>query len=157
MSEVLQRLAELDLSLPPPPPPAANYVPAVIAGDLVFLSGQTPKQGHDLLCSGRLGESVSVDQGYDAAQVCCLRLLSALQDVCGDLDRVAQIVKLTGFVNAAAEFTAHPQVINGASDLLEKLFAERGRHARAAVGSGSLPGNAAVEIELIVQLKEAAE
>jgi len=153
MAEVLTRLAQLGLELPPPPPPAANYVPAMRAGELVFLSGQTPKSGHELLYQGRLGEQVSIEQGYLAAQVCCLRLLSALQDCCGDLDKVQQIVKLTGFVNAGSAFSAHPQVINGASDLLEKLFGERGRHARAAVGSSSLPGSAAVEIELIVQLK----
>nr|WP_320136117.1 RidA family protein [uncultured Amphritea sp.] len=152
MSSICGRLLELKLKLPEPPEPAANYVPGVKVGDLIFLSGQTPKDGRQIRYKGKLGVDLSVEEGYAAAQLCTLRLLSVLQSMTGDLARVKKIVKLTAFVNASEDFEAHPDVVNGASDLLEKLFGDKGQHARAAVGVSSLPSGAAVEVELIVQV-----
>jgi enamine deaminase RidA (YjgF/YER057c/UK114 family) len=153
MSLVEARLSQLGLSLPTPPAPAANYTPWVITGDLVFLSGQTAKQGNEVLFKGKVGQALSIEQGYCAAQLCTLRLLSALKDSIGDLDKVEKIVKLSVFVNAADDFIAHPKVADGASDLLEKLFTQSGPHARAAVGVSSLPNDSAVEIAMIAQVQ----
>lgn len=150
------RMVELGIELPPLPEPAANYVPAVAAGDLIYLSGQTPKHGSNIYYAGQLGKNISIDEGYAAAELCMLRLLSVLREVSGDLNSVQKIVKLTAFVNAVDEFDAHPKVVNGASDLLVKLFGERGRHARSAVGVSSLPSGAAVELEMIVQVSSAS-
>ena len=152
MSSINERLQELELELPKPPEPAANYVPGVQVGDLIFLSGQTPKDGRQIRYKGKLGVDLTVEDGYAAAQLCTLRLLSVLQSMTGDLANVKKIVKLTAFVNASEDFEAHPQVVNGASDLLESLFGDKGQHARAAVGVSSLPSGAAVEIELIAQV-----
>lgn len=151
--QIEKRLEELNIQLPPTPEPAAVYIPAVEAGELIFVSGQTPKDGNTLVYKGKVGSELSVEDGYAASRICILRCLSALQSILGDLDRVARIVKLTGYVNCPDTFTQHPLVINGASDLLEQIFGERGKHARVAVGVSSLPGNAAVEIELIAQKK----
>lgn len=150
--QIEKKLEELNIQLPPTPEPAAVYIPAVLVGDLVFVSGQTPKDGNTLVYKGKIGQEVSLEEGYAAARICILRCLSALKSIVGDLDKVERIVKLTGYVNCIDTFTAHPQVINGASDLLEQVFGEKGRHARAAVGVNSLPGHAAVEIELIAQV-----
>jgi len=152
MTDIQSKLAELGLSLPDTPQPAANYVPSLQAGDLVFLSGQTPKIGTELRYKGKLGQDFSTKEGYAAAQLCTLRLISALQAQIGNLDRVKKIVKLTVFVNGTPEFEEHALVANGASDLLIHLFGEAGKHARAAVGAGSLPGLCAVEIEMVVQV-----
>ncbi len=147
-----QRLQELDVTLPPVPSPAANYVPWVVSGQQVFLAGQTPKQGSTLKYTGRVGQELTLEQGYQATRLCGLRLLSALQDAVGDLNRVKRIVKLTVYVNSAAGFTLHPQVANGASDLMRDVFGDLGIHVRAAVGCVSLPGNAAVEVEMIAEI-----
>jgi enamine deaminase RidA (YjgF/YER057c/UK114 family) len=152
LPDINLRLVELGIELPPLPEPAANYVPAVVSERLVYLSGQTPKNGSTIRFAGKIGEALSIDDGYAAAELCTLRLLSVLQSVSGDLNNVEKILKLTAFVNAVDGFEAHPQVVNGASDLLVKLFGERGRHARSAVGVSSLPSGAAVEIEMIAQL-----
>lgn len=153
MSNIETRLSELGFTLPSPPAPAANYTPWVIAGDLVFLSGQTAKQGNKVQFKGKLGRELSIEQGYSAAQLCTLRLLSALKDSTGDLDKVVKIVKLSVFVNATEDFIEHPKVADGASDLLEQLFSQSGPHARAAVGVSSMPSDSAVEIEMIAQVK----
>lgn len=150
--DVNARLKELKIILPAPPAPAANYLPAVVIDNTIYLSGQTPKQDSTLAYKGKLGESMSIDDGYAAARLCAIRLLSAIQTVAGDLSRVERIIKLTVFVNATADFDQHPQVANGASDLFETVFSERGMHARAAVGVNSLPSGAAVEIDLIARL-----
>ena len=134
------------------PTPAANYVPWVISGQHVYLAGQTPKHGTMLKYTGRVGEDLTVQQGYQATRLCGLRLLSALKDALGDLDRVKRIVKLTVYVNSASGFTDHPQVANGVSDLICDVFQEAGVHVRAAVGCVSLPGNAAVEVEMIAEI-----
>ena len=146
------RLAELGLSLPATAPPLASYVPTVTAGDLLFVSGQiTLKDGKpDFI--GKLGREFTAEQGYQAARLCGLNVVAQLKAALGDLDRVRRIVKLTGFVNAVPDFTEQPQVVNGASDLLAEIFGDAGRHARSAVGVGSLPRGVACEVEAIVEI-----
>jgi enamine deaminase RidA (YjgF/YER057c/UK114 family) len=147
------RLRSLGLSLPEPRPPVANFLPAVVEGNLVFLSGQGPVGPDGIVFRGKVGSSLSVDEGYAAARLTTLNLLAALDQAIGDLARVRRVVKVLGMVNADPDFTAHPQVINGCSDLLVSVFGpEVGRHARSAVGMGSLPGQIAVEIEMIVAI-----
>nr|WP_325253684.1 RidA family protein [Amylibacter sp.] len=145
-------LAELGETLPDAPAPAANYVPYVIAGDLVFVSGQVSKGADGLIC-GKLGGDMDVAAGQAAAKVCALNLIAQVKAACGgDLDRVTRVVKLGGFVNCTPDFGDHPAVINGASDFMGAVFGDAGAHARAAVGSSSLPFGVAVEIEGIFQI-----
>ncbi|MCP3734017.1 RidA family protein [Sphingomonas sp. RP10(2022)] len=148
---IAARLAELGLQMPPPPPPSANYVGAVQEGKLLFVSGQGPvfPGGYH---HGKVGAEVSIEQAYEHARVTTLNLLSVMRQELGSLSRVRRIVKILGMVNAAPDFVAHPLVINGCSDLLVSLFGEHGRHARSAVGMGSLPGQITVEIELIAAI-----
>lgn len=147
------RLAELGLELPDAPAPAANYVPFVQAGDLVFVSGQI-SQSKDGLIKGRLGADMDVAAGAAAARRCGLSILAQVRAACGgDLDRVVRVVKLTGFVNSTGDFTDQPKVINGCSDLMVEVFGDAGRHARAAVSAPALPLGVAVEIEAIVQVR----
>jgi enamine deaminase RidA (YjgF/YER057c/UK114 family) len=151
-SRIESRLSELGLTLPDAPAPAANYVPFVIAGDMVYISGQISRDDSGLI-TGKLGAGIETAAGTAAARTCALALIAQLREACGgDLDRVQQIVKLTGFVNAAPDFTEHPQVINGASDLMVEVFGDAGRHARAAVGSSSLPLGVTVEVEGVFQI-----
>lgn len=146
------RLAELGLTLPDAPAPAANYVPYVRAGDLLFISGQI-SQGPDGLIRGRLGDTMDVAEGAEAARRCGLSLLAqARAALGGDLGRVVRVVKLTGFVNSTPDFTDQPKVINGCSDLMVAVFGEAGRHARAAVSAPALPLGVAVEIEAVLQV-----
>jgi len=146
------RLAELGITLPDAPAPAAAYVPYVVTGDLVFVSGQISMDA-DGLRTGKVGKGVSTEQAKDAARLCGLALLAQLKNAAGgDLDRVAQVVKLTGFVNAVPKFADHPEVINGASELMAEVFGDKGQHARATVGSSSLPRNVQVEVEGIFRL-----
>lgn len=147
------RLAELGITLPEPPKPAASYVPTVRTGNLVFVSGQVPL-GPDGLIKGKLGHDMSVEEGAKVARVCGLALLAQLKAACGgDLDRVTRVVKLTGFVNGTADFGDQPKVVNGCSDLMVEVFgADKGSHARSAVGMGSLPFGVAVEIEGIFEI-----
>lgn len=149
---VTDRLQELGITIPPSRSPMANYVPAVTAGNLVFLSGHGPYLPAGSLITGRLGRDLSVEEGYAAARATILACLSSLQAEVGSLDRVKRIVKLLGMVNCTEDFTQHPQVINGASDLLVGIFGDRGRHARSAVGMQMLPMNIAVEIEMVVEI-----
>ncbi len=147
------KLAEMGITLPEAPAPAANYVPFVISGDLVFVSGQISKDDSGLII-GKLGDTMSAEDGQAAAKVCALNLLAQVKAACGgDLDRLVKVVKLGGFVNATADFTDHPKVINGASDFIGELLGEAGAHARAAVGSSSLPLGVAVEIEGIFEIR----
>ena len=149
-----ERLAALGLTLPPPRAPVANFNPAAVVGDLVFLSGQGPVNDSGVVYKGRVGDGLSLEEGYQAARLATLNLLAALEAAVGSLDRVRRIVKVLGMVNAAPEFAAHPLVINGCSDLLVEVFgAEAGGHARSAVGVASLPSQIAVEIEMIVALR----
>lgn len=146
------RLAELGLTLPAAPAPAANYVPFVQIGNLVFISGQISNGPDGLIC-GKLGADTSVEDGVNAARACGLALIAQLRAACGgDLTRVKRVVKLTGFVNCTADFTDQPKVVNGCSDLMVAVFGEAGRHARAAVGAPSLPLGVAVEIEGVFEI-----
>lgn len=149
-----KRLAELGISLPPAPAPVANYVPTVIVGDLLFVSGQISRGGDGKTITGKLGAGVDIPLGREAARVCALNILAQAQAALGTLDRIARIVKLTGFVNAASTFVDHPQVVNGASDLLVEILGDRGRHTRSAVGVAGLPLDAAVEVEAIIAISK---
>ena len=157
MTQVEAKLAELGLSLPAPPAPVANYVRSVRIGDLVFLSGHGPTRDGKFAYQGKVGVERTIEEGYKAAELVMLNLLASLKQEIHDLDRVDRIVKLLGMVNCTPDFGQHPQVINGASDLLVELYGERGRHARSAVGMQSLPAGITVEIEMIVQLEEGYE
>jgi len=148
-----ERLAALGLKLPPVPSPMANYVPFRLAGDLLFLSGQGPKRPDGSFMIGRLGKDASVEQGYEAAKLTGLQLLAVAKAALGELARVEGVVKLLGMVNAEPDFEQHPQVINGCSDLLVDVLGDAGRHARSAVGMGSLPNRIMVEIEAILLVK----
>jgi enamine deaminase RidA (YjgF/YER057c/UK114 family) len=150
-----ERLAALGVTLPPAPPPIANFVTHVIEGNILYLSGQGPREADGFLHSGKVGASVSVEDAYKHARLTGINLLSVMQDALGDLSRVKRVVKLLGMVNAVPDFLDHPSVINGCSDLFIDVFGEeRGQHARSAVGFGSLPGNITVEIEAIVALRD---
>ncbi|MCK0150280.1 RidA family protein [Marivita sp. S6314] len=145
------RLADLGLSLPDAPAPAANYVPYVVTGNQIYVSGQLPA-GPDGLVSGKLGDDLDVDAGAEAAKYCALNLLAQARKAAdGDLSRV-RLVKLVGFVNSTADFPDQPKVINGASDLMVAVLGDKGRHARSAVSAASLPFGVAVEIEGIFEL-----
>lgn len=146
------KLRALGLTLPAPPKPVANYVPAVRVGNLLFLSGVLPSRDGQLIMTGKLGQTVSTEQGVEAARAAVLNGLSIIQHEAGSLDRVKRIVKMVGHIASAPGFTDQPQVLNGASDLLVSLFGDAGRHARVAVGAAELPRQAPVEIELIVEL-----
>jgi enamine deaminase RidA (YjgF/YER057c/UK114 family) len=147
------RLAELGVTLPDAPAPAANYVPYVVVGDMVYVSGQISQDANGRI-NGKLGDDFTVEQGQAAAKFCAISLIAQLKSACdGDLDRLVQVVKLGGFVNCTQEFVDHPAVINGASDFIGEVFGDAGKHARAAVGSSSLPLGVAVEIEGIFQIK----
>lgn len=150
--DIYDRLKSLQIELPEAPEPAANYSPAVVIDNFIYISGQTPKQGSQLIHVGKLGVNVTLEDGYAAARLCGLRLLSAIDAAVGDLNKIERIIKLTVYINASDDFSAHPQVANGASDLFEQVLAERGLHARAAVGVSSLPSNAAVEVDLIAKI-----
>jgi enamine deaminase RidA (YjgF/YER057c/UK114 family) len=148
------QLKSLNLVLPAMSAPVANYVKYVQSGKLVFLSGHGPRNAQGELITGKLGETLTIEQGYEAARVCALDLLATLKTAAGgDLRKVKRIVKVFGLVNCTSTFTDQPKVINGCSDLLVKIFGENGKHARAAVGTNALPNNIAVEIELVAELE----
>lgn len=148
-----KRLAELGIELPSPPAPVASYVPYVVSGNLVYISGQVTLAEGGLKYVGVVGKELSLDDGKAAARLCAINLLAQLKAaVNGNLDRVRRCVRLGVFVNAVPEYTQHPEVANGASDLIQEVFGEAGRHARAAVGAGSLPRNVAVEVEGVFEI-----
>ncbi|MGX1931232.1 RidA family protein [Flagellimonas sp. 2504JD4-2] len=146
-------LKDLGIELSTPSPPVANYVNAVRTGNLIFLAGKGPLQSNGEYITGKVGEDLSIEEGYYAARVTGINQLSVLKAELGDLSKVKRIVKVLGMVNAAPDFVDHPKVVNGYSDLMVQVFGERGKHARAAVGMGSLPTNIAVEIEMIVEVE----
>src|SRR5712692_2446217 len=148
-----QRLRELGIALPPPPKPIANYVSVVEVGHLVFTSGAGPLKDGRPVMQGRLGEQLSLEDGYEAAKLVMLNLLSVLQAHLGTLNRVERIVKVLGFIASAPDFTRQPEVLNGASDLLVAIFGARGRHARSAIGTSVLPFGIPVEVEMIVEVR----
>lgn len=152
MSKIEARLAELGIDLPAAPAPAANYVPFVQSGNLIFVSGQISNAGGELI-KGKLGAEMSVEEGAAAARTCGLALISQARAAAGDLDRIKRVVKLTGFVNSTADFTDQPKVVNGCSDLMVEVFGDAGRHARSAVSAASLPLGVAVEIEAIFEVE----
>jgi len=155
ISQTTMRLAELGIELPPPFPAYGNYVMAARAGRTLYSTGHVPIDG-DRPITGKVGRDVSTKEGYRAARLAALSLLATLRAQLGDLDRIDHLVYLYGTVNAIPEFTEHTAVINGASDLLVEVLGEAGRHARLAVGVGSLPGNVAVEIQVVAELREDA-
>jgi enamine deaminase RidA (YjgF/YER057c/UK114 family) len=152
LGSIDDRLKELGIELPAPAKAVASYVPWARSGDLIFVSGQITFRNGQIDYIGKVGSTFTIDEGIEAAQLCAINVIAQLKDACGgDLDRVRRIVKLTGFVNAAPDFSMMPAVVNGASDLFIQVFGEKGRHARSAVGA-SLPFNAAVEIEAIADV-----
>jgi enamine deaminase RidA (YjgF/YER057c/UK114 family) len=146
------RLKELKIELPPLPKPIGNYVHAVRTGNLLFLAGKGPHNPDGSVPTGKVGRDVSTEQAYAHARSVGLTLISAMKEAVGSLDRVVRVVKVLGMVNATPEFGDQPKVINGCSDLFVEVFGEKGRHARSAVGMGSLPGGITVEIEAIVEV-----
>ena len=153
MSETVEtRLAAMGITLPTPPVPAANYVPFVQTGNLVYVSGQVPMGPDGLDHVGKLGADYSVEQGMAAARLCAVNLLAQMKVATGDLEKVTRCVKLNGFVNCTPDFGDQPKVINGASNLIAEALGDKGKHARAAVGSSSLPFGVAVEVEGIFQI-----
>lgn len=148
-----ERLAQMGLTLPPVPVPVANYVPYRFAGNFLYLSGQGPKRADGTYRQGRLGKDISIEDAYAEARLTGLQLLAVAKAALGDLSRIEAVVKLLGMVNAEPDFSDHPKVINGCSDLLVDVLGDAGRHARSAVGMGSLPNRMAVEIEAILLVK----
>ncbi|MCL4132870.1 UNVERIFIED_CONTAM: hypothetical protein GTU68_064281 [Idotea baltica] len=143
---------KLGIDLPTPSAPVANYVNAVRTGNLIFLAGKGPTFPDGTHMTGRVGDDLSIEQGYEAARLTGINQLAVLKAELGNLNKVKRIVKVLGMVNATPDFTDHPKVVNGYSDLMVEVFGEKGKHARAAVGMGSLPSNIAVEIEMIVEV-----
>ena len=146
------RLAELGIELPVPSSPVANYVNAVRTGNLIFLAGKGPKKPDGEYVTGKVGEDLTVEEGYQAARLTGISQLAVLKAELGNLNRVKRIVKVLGMVNAVPDFGNQPEVVNGFSDLMVEVFGDRGKHARAAVGMGSLPRGIAVEIEMVVEV-----
>jgi len=152
-SRIDARLKDLGITLPAPPAPVASYVPSVKSGTLVFLSGQIPMTSEGLQYVGIIGQELSLDDGKAAARLCAINILAQIKAACdGDLDRVKRCVKLTVFVNAVPGYGQHPEIANGASDLMVEVFGEQGKHTRAAVGAGSLPRNVACEVDAIFEI-----
>ncbi len=144
-------LQEMGITLPSPAAPAANYVPFAISGNLLTISGQVPVGPGGIEYQGKLGDDTDVETGQKAARLCAINILAQAKAALGDLDRVTQMIKINGFVNATADFGDHPAVINGASDFLVEALGDRGKHARAAVGMSSLPFGVAVEVDAIIE------
>ncbi|WP_405609446.1 RidA family protein [Polaribacter sp. Asnod1-A03] len=146
------KLKELNIVLPSPPQPVANYVNGVRTGNLIFLAGKGPKRVDGTEITGKLGQDITIDEGYAAARLTAINQLAVLKHMLGDLNKVKRIVKVLGMVNSDPNFVEQPKVINGFSDLMVDVFGEKGKHARAAIGMASLPRAQAVEIELIVEV-----
>ncbi|RPH99132.1 MAG: RidA family protein [Zetaproteobacteria bacterium] len=153
MMRIEQELQKMGFTLPTPKPLAA-YIPAVKVGNLVWTAGQGPTADGKPLFTGKLGRELTEEQGYKAAQICIVNCLGCVKSVVGDLDKIERIVKLLGFVASVEGFTRQPWVMNGASELLVKLFGERGQHARSAIGTNELPLGIPVEVEMIVQVED---
>tara|TARA_B100000686_G_scaffold151208_2_gene158501 strand:+ start:152 stop:619 length:468 start_codon:yes stop_codon:yes gene_type:complete len=155
MSKIADRIKELGITLPESPSPVANYIPVVKTGNLIYLSGVGPADKPDgTSYTGKLGKDLSIDQGYDAARLTAVNLISRLNGFLDDLDQVKQIVKVLSMVNATPDFLDPPAVTNGCSDLLVEVFGDKGRHARSAIGVATLPGGMPIEIELIAEIKD---
>jgi enamine deaminase RidA (YjgF/YER057c/UK114 family) len=154
---ITEKLFALGFELPPPPKPAGAYLPLVEVNDLIYISGQIPLDTNAELpivkYKGKIGLDTTIEKGQDAAILCTLNTLSLLKDHLGSLDKIKQIVKVSAYINSVESFKDHPQVVNPASNLLEKLFDEKGKHSRLAIGVTSLPLNSTIEIEYIIQVK----
>jgi len=146
------KLASLGITLPTPVAPVANYVPTVISGNLLWVSGQISVTADGKRLTGKLGDDVDIDAGYAAARACGINLIAQIKAALGDLDRVKRVVKLVGFVNSVPDFSDQPKVVNGASDLFAEVFGDAGRHARSAVGVAALPFDVSVEVEAVVEI-----
>ena len=146
------KLKELGIELSNPSSPVANYVNSVRSGNLLFISGKGPLKNDGNYIKGKLGYDLTIEQGYEAARITAINLISTVKASVGDLKKVKRVLKVTGMVNAAPNFTDHPKVVNGCSDLIVEVFGDRGKHARSAVGMVSLPSNIAVEIEVVVEV-----
>lgn len=151
--KIESRLAELHLELPSASKPVANFVPCVQTGNTLFVSGQVTWWNGEYLHVGKVGRDVAVPDAQKAARVCALNVIAQARAFLGDLDRVARVVMVQGFVNAIPEFTEHPKVINGASDVFVEVFGDAGKHARFAIGVGSLPFNVAVEVAAVLEVR----
>jgi enamine deaminase RidA (YjgF/YER057c/UK114 family) len=149
-----ERIADLGLTLPEVVAPLAAYVPSVRTGNLVYTAGQVPLRNGELVAAGKVGDTVTEEQAYEAAQQCALNAIAAVKAEIGELSKVTRVVKVVGFVASAPDFIGQPTVINGASELLGKVFGDAGAHARSAVGVAVLPRDAAVEVELIVEVRD---
>lgn len=146
-------LRALGLTLPDAPQPLANYVPALLTGDMLYVSGQISRAPGGMVIAGRLGADMTVSEGQKAAEACALAILAQAKAVLGSLERIVQVVRLTGYVASAPDFSEQPQVVNGASDLFVAVLGQKGRHTRAAVGVAALPAGAAVEIDAVIKVK----
>jgi len=149
-----QKLAELGIELPPPPPAVAAYRPWAKTGKLIMTSGQLPWKDGQIAYAGKLGEAVTESEGYEAARLCAINAIAQLKDAAGDLEQIAQIVRIEGYVHCASGFRGHPQVLNGASDLFAEVFGERNRHSRLALGIADMPLDAAVQLSVMAELSE---
>ena len=155
MAKIEARLKELGIELPDRPAPVANYVPGVRTGNLIYLSGIGPAERADGTSPvGKVGRDLDVEEGYEAARLTGLNIISRMKGETGDLDKVKRVVKMLGMVNSEPSFNRQPAVINGCSDLLVEVFGEKGRHARSAVGMASLPNDIPVEIEVIIEVED---
>ncbi|MEN8248737.1 MAG: RidA family protein [Bacteroidota bacterium] len=152
--DVEEKIASLGIELKEPGKPVANYVNSVRTGNLVFMAGKGPQKPDGTNVTGKVGIDLTIEEGYEAARFTAIQQLAALKAEIGDLNKVVRIVKVTGMVNCSPEFTNQPEVVNGFSDTMVEVFGDRGKHARAAVGMGSLPRNIAVEIEMIVEIQD---
>ena len=149
-----KNIKALDLEIPNIAIPVANYVPYKIINDMLYISGQTPSKAGKIIYEGKVGSDISEQEGIKAAELCCINIIAALKKtINSDWERLEQFIKIGGFVNCNSNFTNHPQIINGASDLLIKIFGDQGKHSRFAVGSNSLPMNSSVEIDAIIKIR----
>lgn len=153
MLKIEERLMELDIVLPEAPEPVAVFVPTKRVGQVVYTSGSECRVNGELAYTGKLGDDLSVEEGYQAARICMINLLSMAKQEIGDLNNIKQIVKLIGFINSAPGFKQQSQVLNGASELLEEIFGDAGKHARSAIATNELPGDSPVEIEMIFEVR----
>ena len=149
---VEENLKKLNINLPKAPDPVGAYVATKISGNLVFVSGQLPLDSEAKIIKGKVGKDLNLEQGQEAAKLCALNILAQLKKICGNLDKVKSCVKITGYVNSTETFIDQPKVINGASDLISKVFGDKGKHTRAAVSASSLPFGASVEVEAIFEI-----
>ena len=152
-NDINERIKELEREIPGLPKPVFSYVPGVITGNVIYVSGQTPTKDGELVFKGKVGGDLKVEDGYEAAKLAAVNCVAELKLVLGDLNRVVRIVNLSGYVASEKGFVQQPAVVNGASDLIVKIWGEKGKHSRKAIGVSELPGGAPVEIELIAEIK----